>query len=682
MRSPFPRAAVVAAFVLCCALPAAADQTTFTPHHAAKLRMASSVALSPDGTLAAYTLVVPRLPLVDEDGGAWTELHIVGADGRSRPFVTGEVNVGDVQWTPDGRHLSFLTRRGKDTTRSLYLLPIDGGEARRILTHATDIAAHTWSPDGTRVAFTAREAPPSKRKDLEKKGFTQEIFEEAVLFTRVFIATPGSSEQPTRLELEGSATSIAWSPAGDRLIAVLAPTPLVDDDLMMRRVHVVDLASGKAVNLANPGKLGDVAWSPDGRHVALVSGADINDPAAGRLLVAPADGGPLRDLLPGYEGHVGAVAFSKPDTIVYIGHEGVHTVLAEVNVDGSGRRTLVPAGAPVLSSLAISRDGTSMALLGDAPAHPSEVFLLAAGGAPKRVTDSNPWLGDVRLATQEVVTWKARDGLELEGVLIRPLDEQAGRRYPLILTVHGGPEAHDRNGWKTSYSNPGQFAAAAGYAVFYPNYRGSTGRGVAFSKLSQADPAGKEFDDLVDAVDHLVNIGLVDKAKVGITGGSYGGYASAWGATYYSARFAAAVMFVGISNNVSRVGTTDIPNEEYLVHALEKPWEDWEGKLKTSPIYYGDRHRTPLLILHGTADPRVSPTQSSELYRHLKLRGQAPVRLVWYPGEGHGNRRAASRLDYSLRMMRWFNHYLQGPGGQPPPYEIEYKAPEAAATSK
>ncbi len=149
--------------------------------------------------------------------------------------------------------------------------------------------------------------------------------------------------------------------------------------------------------------------------------------------------------------------------------------------------------------------------------------------------------------------------------------------------MHGGPEAHDRNGWKTSYSNPGQMAAARGFAVFYPNYRGSTGRGVAFSKTSQGDPAGKEFDDLVDAVDHLVAIGLVDKAKVGITGGSYGGYATGWCSTYYTDRFAAGVMFVGISDNLSKVGTTDIANEEFHVHALKRPWDDWQFFLRAQP---------------------------------------------------------------------------------------------------
>jgi dipeptidyl aminopeptidase/acylaminoacyl peptidase len=303
---------------------------------------------------------------------------------------------------------------------------------------------------------------------------------------------------------------------------------------------------------------------------------------------------------------------------------------------------------------------------------------------PQRVTQSNPWLAGMRLAKQEVVRYRARDKLEIEGLLIRPLGETPGARYPLIVTVHGGPEAHYRNGWLTSYGNPGQVAAARGFAVFYPNYRGSTGRGIAFSKLSQADPAGKEFDDLVDGVDHLVATGLADRARVGITGGSYGGYASAWGATYYSERFVAAVVFVALTDLVSRIGTTDIPNEEHLVHALHWPWEKnpktrqdgWRMALERSPVYHAGKSRTPTLILGGTADPRVHPSQSLELYRHLKLRGRAPVRLVRYPGEPHGNRRAAAKLDYNLRMLQWMEHYLKGPGGAPPPMDLDYTEPE------
>ena len=228
-------------------------------------------------------------------------------------------------------------------------------------------------------------------------------------------------------------------------------------------------------------------------------------------------------------------------------------------------------------------------------------------------------------------------------------------------------------------SQPAQVAAAQGFASFFPNYRSSTGRGVAFSKLGQGRPGMEEFDDIVDGVDHLVETGLVNRDRVGITGGSYGGYASAWGATYYSERFAASVMFVGISDQASLVTTGDIPYEQYNVHMQTWPWESPEMYRQQSPITHARKSRTPTLILHGEADPRVPVMQSYMMYRYLQLAGQAPVRLVLYPGEGHGNSRGASRYDYSLRLMQWMTHYLTGPGGEPPAYEIEYALPDAPA---
>ena len=202
--------------------------------------------------------------------------------------------------------------------------------------------------------------------------------------------------------------------------------------------------------------------------------------------------------------------------------------------------------------------------------------------------------------------------------------------------------------------------AGDGYAVFYPNYRGSTAYGTAFSKAHQNDYAGKEFNDIVDAKRHLVAEGITDPDRTGITGGSYGGYASAWGATALSEEYAAAVMFVGISNQISKFGTTDIPVEMYNVHSRKWPWEDWQGMLDVSPIYHVDKAETPILIMHGADDTRVAPSQSYELYRNIKVRKpDTPVRLVLYPGEGHGNRKAASRYDYNKRMLRWFDTYLK-----------------------
>jgi dipeptidyl aminopeptidase/acylaminoacyl peptidase len=541
-RARFPRLPMLVAFSLVLSAVAVAAQERFTPHHVATLRVVTQVALSPDGTRTAYVRSVSRVSFEEEDGPAWAELHVVGADGVSRPFVAGRVNVGTVRWSPDGRSIGFLTRRTDDRARALYVIAADGGEARRVLAHETDITDFEWSPDGTQVVFLARQSRSKEEQDLARQGFNQEIFEENVLPVRVSIAaideTPASFRH---LDLPGSAVLVSWSPDGSRLAVTLTPTALVDDDLMRRRVYIVDAASGRVlVDLENEGKLDEVRWSPDGRHVAFISGVDLHDPAAGRLVVVPATGGTLTDILPGYEAHVRSMAWKDADTLYFIGDEGVETTFNEVGRDGTGRRVVIPGGGQILTAFEPSRANGAVAFLAQTPRHPTEVYLLSAGeNAPKRLTDSNPWLANMRFAPQEVVRFTARDGLELDGILIRPLEERTGERHPLILYVHGGPETHDRNGWLTAYTMPGQVGAAQGFAVFYPNYRGSTGRGVAFSKLGQGDPAGKEFDDLVDAVDHLIDVGLVDRQRVGITGGSYGGYASAWGATYYTERFAA-----------------------------------------------------------------------------------------------------------------------------------------------
>jgi dipeptidyl aminopeptidase/acylaminoacyl peptidase len=650
-------------------------------HDIALLRSIGSLAVSPDGKHLAHVLNVPRRPKEDEDGPAWAELHVVGPDGETRPYVAGEVSVGEIAWRPEAGAISFLAKRPGDDQRSLWAIPVDGGEAQRLVTHETDITGYSWSPDGQQVAFLAREAVPERVEELAAKGFNQKVFEEEQRPVQVWIASPGDETEARHLELPGSASELHWSPSGDRLAVALAPTPSIDDHYMSRRVHLVAPSDGRVLaRIDNPGKMGQIAWSPDGQHLAMISAAHINDPLEGRLKVVAAEGGSLIDILPGYQGHLQRIAWLDAETVAFIGAEGVWTTLGRISREVHRLQDLGVAQGPIWTHLSVSRDGHVLGLAGSTPEHPTEAFFLdlrAEGPAPRRVTHSNLWLAQRRLAQQEVVTYSARDGLELEGLLMRPVDGATGAA-PLVIMAHGGPEAHYSNGWLTTYSVPGQALAGKGVAVFYPNYRGSTGRGVEFSRLGYGDPAGAEFDDLVDAVDHLVEIGLADTDKVGITGGSYGGYATAWASTYYSERFAAGVMFVGISNPLSKSGTSDIPQEMYHVHFGYWPWERYHFLLERSPIFHVEKARTPLLIATGEDDIRVHPSQSMQLYRFLKVLDRAPVRLVLYPGEGHGNRRASSRLDYSLRLIRWMEHYLQGPGGDPPDHTLDYSRAAAA----
>ncbi|HKQ49980.1 MAG TPA: S9 family peptidase [Phycisphaerae bacterium] len=687
-RGRRPRRLLLLVFAAFSTPPGAAwASDILTPWDVARLRSAATAHISPDGRHVAYTLQVPRDPWAErpdgsayEDGPPWTELHVLDLDSaRSRPFITGEVKIDHVAWTPDGRSISFLAERAGDQQPCLYAIPVDGGEARRILSHPTEISSYSWSPDGKQVAFLAEEETPQTKKDLKDKGFSAEVFEEELLFKRVWIATPDAEkDEPRKLELDGSVTTVHWSPVDGRLAVVIAPTSLIDDQYMKSKVWIVDSADGKVLaKLDNPGKLGSVAWNPTGTHLAMMSAVDMYDPAEGCLMVAPADGGALLNLTPDYTGHVTAVAWQDADYVMFLADEGTQTTFGKVKKDLSERKLILPVGENILTDFTLSKDGLHATFIGNSAKHPPEVFTMKHGEeSPHRLTDSNPWLAGYRLAPQEIVKYSSRDGLEIQGVLVRPLDEKAGQRYPLILYVHGGPEAHERNGWMTNYSRPGQVAAARGFAVFYPNYRGSTGMGTGFAKLGQADEAGGEFNDLLDGVDHLTNLGLVDEKRVGVTGGSYGGYAAAWCATAHSERFAASVMFVGISDSISKKGTTDIPNEDFMVHVRQRPWDDlWHYFLERSPVYYVQKARTPILILHGKNDTRVHPSQSLLLYRYLKAVGQTPVRLVWYPGEGHGNRKYGARLDYHLRMMQWMEHYLKGPGGAPPAYEMDYDPP-------
>jgi dipeptidyl aminopeptidase/acylaminoacyl peptidase len=664
--------------------PVATQEGRFTPELVARLSSVTAARLSPDGTRSAYVLAVPRRAGVDEDGAAWSELWVADVDGsRTRAYVAGKGTVSAPLFTPDGRELAFLAKRGADKETSLYLIPLDGGEARPAVALAGAIEGFDLAPDGRRVVCLASAAKEAAREALRDKGFRQEVFEEDGRPNELWIATLDGSAPPRRVPFEGHPRDVRWSPVDERLLVSWTPTTLVDDDYVQKRVRVVDGVGGAVLaDIENPGKLGPIAWSPDGTRVALIAAGDEHDPSAGRLCVAPATGGVPVDLRPGLEADALDFAWQGPDALLVVTHAGLWSRLEKLVLAAGGAevKVLVEGGGPILTSLHLAADGQSAVFVAHAPAFPPEVLYMRHGERePRRLTHSNPELAGLRFARQEGLTYAARDGLQLEGVLIHPLERAEGARLPLILNVHGGPESHVSNGWLTSYSNPGQVAAARGFAVFQPNYRGSTGRGVAFSKLGQGDPAGKEFDDLLDAVDHLIATGLVDGARVGVTGGSYGGYATAWCSTRFSERFAAGVMMVGIANKISKVGTTDIPDEEFMVHALKRPWDDWQGLLERSPIYHAAESKTPLLILHGKDDPRVHPSQSRELYRHLKLRGQAPVRLVLYPGEGHGNRRAAARLDYALRSLQWFEHYLLGPSGAMPPAELAYGAAETSA---
>ena len=653
LKAPF-KATLLASALIATSNTSASE--TFEIEHLPKLQNAGNITVSLDGKSSAYTLSQPRDMLAgDEDGGADTHLYVIRGDNKPIRFIGDKGSVSALQFSQDGETLFFKTKRKDDGNTALYSISMNGGEAQKRFEYETAIGDYAIANDGNTLFFVAKSK--DEKEDFSKKGFKAYAFEEDQRLSSLWkVSLNDADAEAEKIFSDGNVSSFDLSANGETIVAAVAPTNLIDDFYMLRDLVVINAESGNETSRIDiPGKLGTFELSADGDQLAFLAGTDVHDTASGVLMIADTDSASFTQLTTDAPQHIMDIDWLD-DEILAVVHCGVESALIVYDTDGDEKRTFRTPEDIVVRSADVGDD--EIRFIADSAKHPLEVFSAERRKSVK-LSNHNAWLSDFALAEQSTFTYEARDGAKVEGLLITPNGSAPEGGWPLILTVHGGPEAHYSDGWLTAYSLAGQFAAADGYAVFYPNYRGSTGRGVAFAKEHQDDYAGKEFNDLVDGVNALAEAGVINKDRVGITGGSYGGYASMWGATALTEHFAAAVAFVGISNQVSKFGTSDIPNEMHLVHSLKWPWEDnWMNLIERSPVFHAGKSKTPTLIMHGEEDTRVHPSQSMELYRSMKVRTDTPVRLVFYPGEGHGNRKAAAQYDYSLRLMRWMDTYL------------------------
>ncbi len=638
------------------------SQETFTALDLQRVKQVREAAISPDGAYIAYIVETPR-PIKDGKGHNYRELYVLDlGTGKSEKYISGKNYFYRLKWHPDGAAISFLGKLDDSKMTMVYSIPLGGGPYFPLSEISESVLDYDWSPDASELAFLVH--PKYKRPDaaMEKYGFDQEVFEEELTHRQLKVYNLASGEIRTLVD-DASVFALDWAPRGKLIAAQIAPQNLTDDSYMFKRIYLIDAHSGRRDKLVdNPGKLTAMAWSPDAKHLAFVAAEIIEDPVAGSLYVQslddPKDFSELQNYTEGFEGQVNDVQWQDGNTLFFASYESTKATLRKIDLGEEESELILPGGATVFSRISLA--GGVLAMAGNTSTRPSELYTVHLKKAYlKRHTDLNPWVRDLKLGRQESIRYKARDGMEIEGVVIYPADYEEGRRYPLIAMIHGGPESCITDGWQTYYSRWGQIAAGRGYFVFMPNYRGSSGRGLAFSRADYGDLADEEFLDVLDGIQFLVDKGWVDAQKVGIGGGSYGGYFSAWAATKHSDKFRAAVVFVGISDQISKRNTTDIPYEDYYVHWGLWTNENFELVYDRSPVKYSSQNVTPTLILHGKNDPRVHPSQSLELYRSLKMHGHAAVRLIWYPGEGHGNSNNPARLDYCLRTMDWFDFYLQ-----------------------
>jgi dipeptidyl aminopeptidase/acylaminoacyl peptidase len=648
----------------------------FTAKDVLKTRGCSGAAVSPDGLWIAYTVYTPR-KASEKAGSSYRELFLVNTRTRQvKPFITGKVSIGGLQWTPDGKRLGFTTRRGEKAKNQVWVIPVDGGEAVQATFAKNGVYSYQWHPTQNKIAYISSNPKPEKEKKLAKKGYGFIFYEENLKHNHLYMQDlDGEKKEAKQLTKGKTVTGFVFSPDGGAIAASAMDKNLVDYRYMFRHVYLVDVKTGKMEKLTgNPGKLGNFNFSPDGSKIAYTRSLDRKDHQASQVFVVDVKTKKEKNLTePGFKGHVNWSGWKNNKTVAYTAGEGVWSTLNVVPANGGKRTIILNSKDNGISfwRLNYTKDFKHFAFTGSSGSFPSDLFYWNPGlKKPVRLTHVNPWLKDKKLGKQAVIRYNARDGLEIEGLLIYPLDYKKGQTYPLIVVVHGGPEGHYSNSWVTGYSSPGQVWAGKGYAVFYPNYRASTGYGVKFALEGYGDPAGKEFDDIADGIDYLVKEGVADKERVGLGGGSYGGYAAAWFGSYYTKYVRAVVMFVGISDLISKRGTTDIPYEELYVHSGKQLEKQWEMNLKRSPVYYAHQSKSAVLIIGGANDTRVHPSQSLEFHRRLKMNKHPAVRLVQYPGEGHGNRKHPGRIDVLYRTIMWYDWYVKDKkpldGGMPP----------------
>ncbi|MBN2423423.1 MAG: S9 family peptidase [Calditrichaceae bacterium] len=652
----------------------------FTADDLLRLRTVSDVKLSPDGNYIAYTVRVPRESF-DKPGSAYSELHIIDIKtGKIRPFIIGDAQVNSIDWSPDGALISFLTNRNDEGTQ-VWGVPVDGGEARMLTYADNGVLDYQWHPSGKEIIYTSEEPPTDREKTLKDKGYRFIYYEGDWKHDNLYIQEAGNELAfPVQLTENITISYFMLSPDGKTIAMAGAEKNLIDYRYMFRKIYLMNINGKKIRPLSkNEGKLGNFAFSPDGKNLVYTAAVSQKDHAVSQVYIIPVNGGEAKNLTPvDFKGHVTWASWKNNETVFYMADEGVNVTLSLVNIK-SGKREVILNSSDnevIIGKPEFSKDFKLFAFLGNTPYSASEVYTWRPKSGIKRMTDTNPWINEKSFGRQTVLKYQSDDGWDIEGLLIKPVNYQQGEKYPLIVFAHGGPESNYSNGWLTHYSTPGQVLAGRGYTIFYPNYRASTGYGLEFAAAGYGDPAGKEFDDIKDGIDYLINLGIADKDRVGLAGGSYGGYAAAWFGTYFTEYVKAVCMFVGVSNLISKRGTTDIPYEELYVHSGKKLEEMWDISLKRSPIYYAHQSKTAFLILGGENDTRVHPSQSIELYTRLKMNHHPAVRLVQYPGEGHGNRKQPGRIDVLYRTLDWFDWYVKDGkplDGEMPPLDISDK---------
>jgi dipeptidyl aminopeptidase/acylaminoacyl peptidase len=638
----------------------------------AKITSVSDPQISLDGKSIVF--VVSR-PNIDQDRSDRELVLLDIASGAQRVLTYDRKGVGSPRWSPNGDRIAFVATDGtaKDVKPQVFVLPMTGGEARKLTDAPEGIEQFAWRPNGQDIAYVASDEPENK-KEIEKHhdafevGDNDYLATEAALPSHIWLIaadggkpkrlTSGAWSLPKSAPPSSPASPISWSPDGKWLLFTRQEHPHQGDS-DLTTLQVLNVESGEIRKLTKHEKFESFAlFSPDGSRVAYWYPLDGDPNNQNEIFVTQTTGGDGSDATRSIDHDIQRVIW-MPDgnSLLVGGHDGTTTSLWLQPLSGSPKK--LPLGDISVSwafwvDAFVGRKG-EIAFTGGTPTHPSELYYMAsANDAPKRLTNFNHEIASLALGKSEKIEWKGPDNFHEDGVLVYPPDFQKGKKYPLVLIIHGGPQASTT----TQFSLLPQVMATHGYVVFEPNYRGSDNLGNAYQRAIWNDAGDGPGRDVIAGIDAVKKLGFVDETKIGVTGWSYGGYMTSWLIGHYQI-WKAAVAGAPVTDTYDEYNLSDgNTGDRYAFKGSPYVGDNLKDYRAQSPITYAAQMKTPTLILHDTGDARVTITQGYSLYHALKDNG-VPVKFIAIPVPGHFPGDPVRAMDTFHYWIDWMDKYLK-----------------------
>lgn len=642
------------------------EKKPMTPSDTTKIKGVSNPQISPDGTKVAFVVSVVDMA----ENRSKTDIWVTAAKGGTPVNVTNDGSSSTPRWSPDGKTLAFFfSEKGK---RQLCLMSPDGGN-RRVLTAFETSNAYisrtgeslAWAPDGSAIAFLATDEPKPDYSEIVvmERLLTKSLTEFSDFRrTHIFVVSPEGGEPRQLTSGEFDEHSICWTADSQEIVFVSDRSG--QGDLFVRNdLWAVSPATKTVRQITSTlGAAYTPVCSPKGKKIAYLSTTrpdTSNDSVAegSHLWVVSTDGEGAKDLVKKLDRPCSSIVWT-PDgkKILFSASDRGQAHLYSVSPDGGEISTVIQGGYSSRGGFSVSVKGRKMAFLKQDPCHPAEVYVASLDGSgEKQLTDFNGELvEEFSFSTPGSFWFPSFDGVEVQGWVVKPYGFDSAKKYPTLLCIHGGP--HGMYGY--SFSEADQIFTGAGYVVVKTDPRGSSGYGQKFSDGCVLNWGGGDYKDLMAGLDYAVaHNDFIDKNRLGVTGGSYGGYMTNWVVTQTN-RFKAAVARACVSNLLSFYGTSmkfSLIEQEF--NGL--PYDNPSLLAQWSPVTHVKNVKTPLLLLHGEADYTCPIGQAEEMFIGVKRLG-VDTQLVRYQGEGHGiSRKPSNRIDFYQRHLDWFKKYLK-----------------------